>query len=440
MLDLIAKKRDGVEHSPEEIASIARWAASGEVPDYQLSAWLMAVRLNGMTRAETTAFTRAMASSGRHLDLHSRSGPLSGKVCAVDKHSTGGVGDGISIALAPLLAAAGLVVPMMSGRGLGHTGGTLDKLEAIRGFRVRMDIPKVGRILKKTGVCMFGQSGDLAPSDRKLYALRDATATVESRPLIVASILSKKLSEDLDALVLDVKCGCGAFFRSAAQARALASDLVRTADGLGLRCAALLTAMEEPLGRAVGNGVEVRQAVEILRGDFSAGDYAEVLFALGGKLMVLGRKAKHAREGALRLEALVRSGAALSKFKDMVRAHGGDPRTADDPERFLPVARLHREIRASKTGFLKRMDALLVGRAAVLLGAGRSRQEDAVDAGAGFLLKRKVGDAVRRGEIVAEAYASDADRLAQGVKLFSESLDVGTVRPRRRPVIISEIS
>jgi pyrimidine-nucleoside phosphorylase len=430
MIDLIAKKRDGGIHAPEELAFIAKAAADGLAPDYQLSAWLMAVRLNGMNREETVAFTRAMAASGSRVNLRSM------RAAKVDKHSTGGVGDGISIALAPLLAAAGLAVPMMSGRGLGHTGGTLDKLEAIKGFQVRIPIPQVERIIRKIGVCMFGQSGDLAPSDRKLYALRDATATVESRPLIVASILSKKLAEDLDGLILDVKCGSGAFFREAKDAIALAEDLVRTARGSGLRCVALLTDMEQPLGLAVGNAVEVRQAVEILRGDFRAADYAEVLLALGGWMMVLGRRAKDAREGAGRLEALIRSGAALERFKEMVKAQHGDPRVADDPERFLPVAKLRKDVKAPADGWITHLDARLVGRAAVALGAGRDRQEDKIDFGAGFLLKRKVGEQVRKGETVAEVYASDARRLQEGWTMYADALSVGRMKPRARPAIL----
>jgi pyrimidine-nucleoside phosphorylase len=430
MLDLIAKKRDAHEHSQEELEFIARSAAAGSVPDYQLSAWLMAVRLNGMSRTETVALTRAMARSGRTVRLSDVKAPK------VDKHSTGGVGDGISIPLAPLLAVAGVAVPMMSGRGLGHTGGTLDKLESIPGFKVRIPIPAVERQVRKLGVCMFGQSGDLAPADGKLYALRDATATVESRPLIVASILSKKLAEDLDGLIMDVKCGAGAFFKDPKQAEGLASDLVRTACGAGLRCVAVMTDMEQPLGLQVGNALEIRQAVDILRGDFTAADYAEVLFTLGGWMLVLGRLEKDWRRGAERLEKLVKTGKPLQRFKEMVKTQGGDPRVADDPERFLPLAKLKAELKAPSDGYLTCFDAKVMGRAAVVLGAGRDRQEDKIDFGAGFTLRRKLGDPVRKGETVATVYASDAKRLKEGLRMAEGALDVGRSRPKPRKTIL----
>ena len=430
MLDLIAKKRDGVEHAPEEIAFIVAAAAHDSVPDYQLSAWLMASWLNGMTRRETVALTRAMARSGKTLELSGVRAPK------VDKHSTGGVGDGISIPLAPLLATAGLAVPMMSGRGLGHTGGTLDKLESIRGFQVRIPIPAVEKQVKKIGVCMFGQSGDLAPADGKLYALRDATSTVESRPLIVASILSKKLAEDLDGLIMDVKCGSGAFFKDPKQAEGLAGDLVRTACQAGLNCVALMTDMEQPLGLAVGNALEIRQAVSILRGDFAASDYAEVLFTLGGWMLVLGRLEKDWRAGAEKLKALIGTGKPLARFREMVKAQGGDPRVADDPEKFLPLSRLRRDLQAKADGFLTRLDAKLIGRAAVALGAGRDKREDRIDFGAGFILRRKLGDPVRRGEPIAEIYASDAKRLAEGVRMAEAAVEVGRARPRPRKTIL----
>lgn len=433
MLDLIARKRDGLEHAPAELEFIARAAAEGSVPDYQLSAWLMAARLNGLSRAETVAFTRAMARSGRTVRLSSVRAPK------VDKHSTGGVGDGISIPLAPLLAVAGAAVPMMSGRGLGHTGGTLDKLESIRGFKVRIPIPAVERQVKDLNVCMFGQSGDLAPADGKLYALRDATATVESRPLIVASILSKKLAEDLDGLILDVKCGSGAFFKDPAQAEGLARDLVRTACGSGLRCVAVMTDMEQPLGLQVGNALEIRQAVDILRGDFTAADYAEVLFTLGGWMLVLGRLEKDWRRGAERLRKLVLTGAPMKRFKEMVKAQGGDPRVADDPERLLPTSRLRAELKAPAEGFLTRLDAKLFGRAAVALGAGRDRQEDKIDFGAGFTLRRKLGDRVRKGETVASVFASDAKRLQAGLRMAQGALEVGRKAPKPRKTILKVI-
>lgn len=430
MLDIIARKREGGEHSPEELAFIARAAAEGSAPDYQLSAWLMAVCVRGMSAKERVSLTRAMARSGKTLGLSSIRAPK------VDKHSTGGVGDGVSIVLAPLLAAAGVCVPMMSGRGLGHTGGTLDKLESIRGFQVRLSPAAILRQLRSIGVGMFGQSAELAPADRKLYALRDATSTVESLPLIVASILSKKLSEDLDALVLDVKCGSGAIFKDPRRASELAEALVRTANGLGVRCVGLLTGMEQPLGRYVGNALEIRQAVEILQGDLSSADYVEVTLALGGWMLALSGKARDWREGAGKLSGLLKNGKALDRFKAMVKAQGGDPRAADDPVRFLPRASKRFEFPSPGGGFLSRLDARLVGRAGVSLGAGRDRQEDGIDFGAGIILRRKVGDPVRKGECLAELFARDKGRLAAGRELFAQAVGVSRSRPRVPPVIL----
>ncbi|MBI3299205.1 MAG: thymidine phosphorylase [Elusimicrobia bacterium] len=426
MLDLIAKKRDGHAHSPEELAFIVHAAAAGSVPDYQLSAWLMAVLQRSMTRPETTAFTDSMARSGLRLMLPGT---------AVDKHSTGGVGDGVSLALAPLVAAAGVTVPMMSGRGLGHTGGTLDKLESVRGLKVRMKVPQVERQLRKLGVCMFGQSGELAPADGKLYALRDATATVPARPLIVASILSKKLAEDLDGLVLDVKCGTGAIFQTEAEARSLAADLISTAKALGLGCVGLLTGMDEPLGRAIGNSLELRQAVAVLQGDESCGDYLEVLYTLGGWMLVLARKARTAPQGAEVLRGLVRSGKALDRFRAMVKAQGGDPRVADDPDKVLPRAKKSLPLLAARAGWVTRLDALAAGRAGVALGAGRSHMEDTLDYSAGIVLAKKVGDPVSRGTEVARLYGADAASLRAGHALLAAGLEIGPRPPRRVPVV-----
>ncbi|MFA6002832.1 MAG: thymidine phosphorylase [Elusimicrobiota bacterium] len=431
MLDLIAKKRLGGTLTEDEIAFIVKAAAqpSAEVPDYQLSAWLMAVCCRGMSEAETVALTRQMARSGVRLDLAGIKAPK------VDKHSTGGVGDGISLALAPLVAAAGLVVPMMSGRGLGHTGGTLDKLESMSGFRVRMGIAEIVRQLGRIRVCMFGQTQDLAPADRKLYSLRDATSTVESVPLVVASILSKKFAEDLDALVLDVKIGSGAIFKNPKEARTLSRALVGTAQKLGLKAVAVLTGMDQPLGRYVGNALEVRQAVEILRGDFSSADYAECLLTLGGWMLHLGGQAKTPQAGAAKLEAVIRSGAALEAFKKMAAAHGADPRVADDLER-LPKARFVQEIRAPKSGYVAWLDARKVGEAAVILGAGRANMEQALDYGAGFILDKKVGDRVKKGGCVARVHGSDKAKMAEATAYFLTALRIGAAKPKALPVII----
>ncbi|MBI5208978.1 MAG: thymidine phosphorylase [Elusimicrobia bacterium] len=428
LIDLVIKKRDGRAHSPEEIRFIAQAAAAGSAPDYQLAAWLMAVILNGMDKAETVAMTREMAASGSRLCLKGYGKPK------VDKHSTGGVGDGVSIALAPLAAAAGLVVPMMSGRGLGHTGGTLDKLEAIRGFKVQLPEARIKRQLSAIGVCMFGQTEDLAPADRKLYHLRDATGTVESLPLIVSSILSKKLAEDLDALVLDVKTGSGAFFSDYRQSQEAASALVATAGGLGLKAAALITSMDQPLGRYVGNALEVRQAVEILHGDASAGDYLECLLALGGWMLRLGGLARTADEGVERCERLIRDGSALKRFREMVRLQGGDPKVADDPDR-LPKASSMLPVAAPRAGFIAGLAAKTVGHAALLLGAGRTRMEDKIDYGAGIIVERKLGDRVRQGEVIARLYGSDAAKLRESRKKYLEAVRIAPSAPPAPPVV-----
>lgn len=428
MLDLIAKKRTGGVHSPEEIRFIARGAAAEMIPDYQLSAWLMAVCWRGMTQKEAVCLTREMAASGANLGL--------GRIPArkVDKHSTGGVGDGVSLALAPLIAAAGLTVPMMSGRGLGHTGGTLDKLESLKGFRVRLSPPAIKRQLSRIGVCMFGQSADLAPADRKLYALRDATSTVESLPLIVGSILSKKLAEDLDGLVLDVKVGSGAIFQDPAKAAELARALVQTSGLLGMRAVALLTSMDQPLGRYVGNALEIRQAVEVLRGDFSSSDYVECLLALGGWMVHLGGKAPGPQEGRTLLKGLIASGAAFEKFKRMLRAQGADPAQVEDLER-LPRAAKTLAVRASRSGYVSRLDARIVGQAGVILGAGRSRMDQRLDYGAGIVLERKVGARVARGETVAVLHGAGEALLKEARAHFLTGLDISNRPVKPLPLI-----
>ncbi len=432
MLDLLLKKRSAGEHSAGELQFIADGAASGSIPDYQLSAWLMAAFLNPLSRKETAALTRAMALSGRKLDLKGL-----GRF-RVDKHSTGGVGDGVSLALAPVAAAAGVIVPMMSGRGLGHTGGTLDKLESVRGFKVRLSPGRVYRQLEAAGLCMFGQTKELAPSDKKLYALRDASSTVESLPLIVASILSKKYAEDITGLVMDVKYGSGAFLENFKKSRELATALIDTAKLLGIRCVAVLTAMEEPLGLAVGNAMEMEQSIRILRGEAGPADFMEVLEVLSGWMICLGGKARTPEEGAAKARAVIADGSALEKMRLMVRWQGGDTRVIDDPEKFLPRAQMSAEVRAAKAGYLVKMDARTVGRASVVLGAGRARAEDAVDFGAGILLRRKVGDRLGAGEIIARLYASDSAKLREGKKMLESSLATGP-RPPRKGKLIKEV-
>ena len=431
-LDLIAKKRDGGRHTPEELEFIASAAAKGLVPDYQLAAWLMAVVCRGMDDKETVAFTRAMADSGDKMRL----GAIGRS--KVDKHSTGGVGDGVSLALAPLAAACGLAVPMMSGRGLGHTGGTLDKLESIEGLRVRLELPEICRQIRALGCCMFGQTGALAPADRTLYSLRDATATVPARPLIVGSILSKKAAEELDALVLDVKVGSGAIFRDAKSARELARALVKTAKGLGMPTVAVLTAMEQPLGRFVGNALEVRQAVSILRGDRTAGDYRECLLTLGGWMLSLAGRAKTPKAGADMMAERIADGSGFSLFCRMVKAQGGNEAVIRNLD-LLPKAKRTRTLAADKSGVVSRLDARRVGHAAVLLGAGRAFMDQELDYGAGIELLKKVGEPVRKGEPLAVLHAAHAARLDLGEREYRASLTISAKAARPQSVILEII-
>ncbi len=431
-LDIIAKKRDGGRHTPGELAFVARGAAKGLVPDYQLSAWLMAVLCRGMDEKETVLLTRAMADSGETLGLGAIKRPKA------DKHSTGGVGDGVSLALAPLAAACGLAVPMMSGRGLGHTGGTLDKLESIEGFRVRLELPEIRAQVRDLGFCLFGQTGALAPADRTLYALRDATATVPARPLIVGSILSKKVAEELDALVLDVKVGSGAIFRDKKSARELARALVKTSNGLGMPTVAVLTAMEQPLGRFVGNALEVRQAVEILRGDETASDYLECLLALGGWMLKLAGLSKTPEAGAALMRTKIKDGSGYRLFRDCVKAQGGNIDVIDDIS-LLPKAKLSRTVRAARSGFVSALDARKVGHAAVMLGAGRAFKEQELDYGAGLELLKKVGDRVAKGEPVAILHAADRTRLDLGEREYREALVISAKAVRPKPVVLEII-
>ena len=428
-LDLIAKKRDGESHSAEELDFIAQAAAHGGAPDYQLSAWLMAVVWRGMNHAETLAFTRAMARSGESLGL----GRLRCK--KADKHSTGGVGDGVSLALAPLAAACGLSVPMMSGRGLGHTGGTLDKLESIPGFKVRLPLARIRSQMRRLGVCLYGQSESLAPADRVLYALRDATATVPQRALIVASILSKKLAEELDALVFDVKVGSGAIFRDAASARSLARELVDTAKGLGLPAVAVMTAMEQPLGRYVGNALEVLQAIEVLRGVETADDYLECVRTLGGWMLKLSGLSRSVEHGAALIQQKIEDRSGLALLRAVVKAQGGDARVIDEPDR-LPRSPKKRTVSALRDGAIKKLDAGRIGRASVLLGAGRSKMSQSLDYGAGIVLFKKIGDRVRRGEVIAKLYAATESQLTEGVRECAGGIIIADRAARSASVII----
>ncbi|MCG2724909.1 MAG: thymidine phosphorylase [Elusimicrobia bacterium] len=429
MIELILKKRSSLEHNFKELKFIADGAASGAICDYQLSAWLMAVFLNGLSKNETAGLTKAMALSGDKMNLKSL------KSARIDKHSTGGVGDGISLALAPIVASAGIIVPMMSGRGLGHTGGTLDKLESIKGFKVRLPQARIMSQLRKTGVSMFGQTERLAPSDKKLYSLRDATCTVESLPLIVSSILSKKYAEDLNGLVLDVKYGSGAFLKDFKNSRKLAVALKSTARRLGIECVAILTNMEEPLGNAIGNSIEMEQSIRVLKGEGGPKDFMEVLEILSGWMIYLGKKAKSVDEGINKAREVIKSGKALNKMREIIKWQKGDLRVLDNPGKFLPKAKFSSVIKAAKSGYIKKLDARTLGYTGIVLGAGRSRAEDAVDFGAGIILRKKTGDKVRAGEIIAVLYASSPSKINEGRKMFMKALEISKSKVRKLKII-----
>ena len=429
--ELLAAKRDGGALSPDEIRGLIDGFVRGEVPDYQMSAFAMAVFFRGMSRDETVALTLAMRDSGTVVDLSAV--PLA----KVDKHSTSGVGDKVSICLAPLVAACGVAVPMVSGRGLGHTGGTLDKLEAIPGFSVSLPIARYRELVAEVGTCMIGQTAELAPADKRLYALRDVTATVESIPLIVASILSKKLAEGIDGLVLDVKVGSGAFMKTEAQARELATALVEVARGAGKKCVAWLTRMDRPLGRAVGNALETIEAFEVLHGR-GPEDLVEVTLALGASMLVLGGVAATEDEARARLRAAIADGSAAAVARKMVAAQGGDPRAVDDPAVFAR-APVIREVRAPRQGFITAIDTHAVGTAGVALGAGRVRAEDAVDPAVGFAFERNTGDAVTEGEVIAWVHAGDETRADEAVSRLLQAITVGDHAPASAPLLVGRV-
>jgi pyrimidine-nucleoside phosphorylase/thymidine phosphorylase len=431
--EIIHRKRDGEPVPPEAIAELVAGYTVGEVPDYQMAAFCMAVFFRGMRPEELEALTRTMLHSGDVLDLSDIPGPK------VDKHSTGGVGDKVSLALAPLAAACGAKVPMISGRGLGHTGGTLDKLEAIPGFRVELPVERFREIVASVGACLIGQTARLAPADRKLYALRDVTATVESIPLIAASIMSKKLAEGIEALVLDVKVGRGAFMKRLEDARELARTLCGIGRSMGTRTVALLTAMDQPLGRAVGNALEVAEAVELLRGG-GPEDLKAVTVELAAEMLKLAGLAP-GMDGARRaVEAAIRDGRGLAKLREIVEAQGGEPAVVDDPSR-LPRAVGRLGVAAPRGGVVQAVDAQELGLAAMALGAGRTRLDDRVDPAVGLLLHKKATDRVERGELLCtvhhgtagESPEAVAERVRRAYRIGPEPIAAG-------PLIIERVA
>jgi pyrimidine-nucleoside phosphorylase len=429
--ELIVRKREGERLGEQEIRDLVAGFMDGSVADYQMSALAMAVYFQGMDFDETVAMTLAMRDSGKVVSLEQIDVPK------VDKHSTGGVGDKVSICLAPIVAACGVAVPMMSGRGLGHTGGTLDKLEAIPGFRVDLSVREFRAQLRKIGCALIGQTGDLAPADKRLYALRDVTGTVESIPLITSSILSKKLAEGIDALVLDVKVGRGAFMKTEADARELARCLVRVGTLAGKRVSALLTDMNTPIGYTIGNALETTEALEILHGE-GPDDLRELTYELAAEMLRAAGVVKTKFQALRRIGQEVADGAALEKMREIVEAQGGDPRIVDAPDQ-LAVARHHATITAATDGYLTDLEPLELGYASMGLGAGRSRAEDAVDPGAGIRLHVQLGDRVRKGDALATLYTSERARLRVGTDRVTAAFRIGKRRPPARNRLIETI-
>jgi pyrimidine-nucleoside phosphorylase len=425
--ELIELKRDGHEHDPAEIERIVLGFTRGEMPDYQMSAWLMAAVLRGFSADETVAMTEAMVRSGDVVDLSGIEG------VKVDKHSTGGVADTTTLVLAPLVAACGVRVAKMSGRGLGHTGGTLDKLAAIPGFRIELPPAEFVAQVERIGVAVVAQSASIDPADKRIYALRDVTGTIPSIPLIVASIISKKIAGGADAIVLDVKVGSGAFMKSEATARDLAHDLTMVGERLGRTVSCVMSDMDQPLGMAIGNALEVREAIETLKGRGPA-ELTELCLVLGAKMLVLGEKAASEAGARVALLEAIESGSAIERFRSWVAAQGGDPRVADEPSR-LPSSACSREVRSTRAGWVTGFDAEAIGRAAVALGAGRERVDDTIDPGAGLVLAARIGDRVESGGLLCTLHAASEPLLDLGEERFMRTIRIGEERVSPPPIV-----
>lgn len=430
-VDLIQKKKNGETLTKEEIDFMITDYVAGKIPDYQMSAMLMAIYFNGMENEELAAFTLAMRDSGDLVDLS----PIEG--IKVDKHSTGGVGDKTTLIVGPIVAACGVPVAKMSGRGLGFTGGTLDKLESISGFRIDLSAQEFFETVKKTGISVIGQTGNLAPADKLLYALRDVTATVDSIPLIAASVMSKKLAAGSDKIVLDVTTGSGAFMKNTRDAKKLAKHMVAIGNHAGKETVAILTGMEEPLGFAIGNNMEVKEAIEVLKGD-GPEDVKEVSVALAGMMLSLGLENVSHSQGKRVAKKALSSGQAFEKFKEMVQAQGGDIRYVEHPEFFERDA-FEGEVLAAEDGFLSGMDTEKIGVAAGLLGAGRETKDSVIDMSAGIYLEKKIGDTVKKGEPIAICYAGTKEKLNRGMAMFESSIRYSKEAPRIPKLIVDII-
>jgi len=433
--DIIRKKRDGAELSRDEISFFVNGVTRGEIADYQSTALLMAIFINGMTNAEQAALTEAMLHSGEILDFTDIPKPKA------DKHSTGGVGDKTSLLIAPFAAAAGICVPMISGRGLGHTGGTLDKLESIPGYRVDLSLKEFRAVLDAAGFAMNGQTAEIAPADKKLYALRDATATVEAIPLIVASIISKKGAAGLDAMVIDVKTGSGAFMREHDRARELARALVATGNSLGVVTQALITDMNQPLGSAVGNSVEVRECIELLRGEVNEGSrpVLDLSIELAARMMVLSGLESSVESARAKIKDIHGSGAALECLRRNIEAQGGDPRVCDQPAQILSLTDVCVKVESPRSGFVTKVSTEEIGHAVAEAGGGRVRIEDPIDPTVGFLSEVKIGDEISRGDSIGVVYCSDQDRCARAAARIRAAYVIEEERVGKLPELIKEV-
>lgn len=432
-VDIIQKKRDGKELSTEEIYKWIEQYCEGSIPDYQMSAWTMAVYFKGMSAREVADLTLAMANSGDQVNLSAIHGTK------VDKHSTGGVGDKTSLILAPLVAAAGVPVAKMSGRGLGHTGGTIDKLEAITGFQTELTEQQFIDQVNSVGVSIIGQSGDLAPADKQLYALRDVTATVESIPLISSSIMSKKIAAGADAIVLDVKTGNGAFMKTLDQSIELATTMVNIGDQVGKSTAAIISDMDQPLGYAIGNALEVAEAVQTLQGNGPA-DLTELILTLAAHMVVLGNAAQTYADARQKVEECLNSGQAFEKLKQFVKTQGGDITQLEDVGK-LPQADVRMELHAPKDGYISSIQAENLGLAAMKLGAGRAAKNDPIDYAVGIVLSKKVGDKVAKGDVIATLHTNNKlDEQSESVRMVYDAFGINQEKPEERPLIMAIVT
>lgn len=428
MTQIIEQKRDAEELSKEQIAWFVQEYTSGNIPDYQASAFLMAVYLNGMTQKETFYLTRAMAQSGEHLDLSFIDGPKA------DKHSSGGVGDKTTLVVAPVVAACGVTMAKMSGRGLGYTGGTIDKLEAVPGLKTGLSLEQILQQLEREGICIAGQTQNLAPADKKLYALRDVTGTVASIPLIASSIMSKKIASGADVLVLDVKVGCGAFMKTLEEAEQLGELMVQLGEAAGIKTCAMLTNMDQPLGRAVGNALEVREAVMMLKGEETEPEFARLCIELSARILVLAQKAEDQEKARALVKQALDSGMAYEKLKACVAAQDGDVAALDNTQR-LPGAQYAFKLLADHGGYIAGIQSEQIGSAAHQAGAGRERKEDVIDPGVGIWLHKKCGDYVRSGEVLATLYLNNASKSRNIIQKIKNAYSFSEVPPEQEPLI-----